>query len=43
MAALLKARLWPIWSEAVRSVVFLVLALLAILVVLPAALVAAAI
>jgi hypothetical protein len=43
MAPLLEARVRPIWSEAVRSVVFLVLALLAILVVFPAALVAAAI
>ena len=43
MAAVLEPRLRPIWSEAVRSVVLLVLALLAILVVLPAALVAAAI
>jgi hypothetical protein len=41
MAALLKARLRPVWFEAVRSVMFLVLALLAILVVLPAALMAA--
>ena len=43
MAAVLKARLRPARSEAVRSVVFVVLALLAILVVFPAALVAAAI
>jgi hypothetical protein len=42
MAALSEARVRPMWSEAVRSVVFLVVALLAILVVLPAALVAAA-
>ena len=42
MAAVVKARLRPAWSEAVRSVVLLVLALLAILVALPAALVAAA-
>jgi hypothetical protein len=43
MAAVLEARPRPIWSEAIRSIVFLALALLAILVILPAALVAAAI
>jgi hypothetical protein len=42
MATVLAPRLRPIWSEAVRSVVFLILALVAILLVLPAALVAAA-
>jgi hypothetical protein len=43
MIAVLEPRLRPLRSEAVRSAVLLVLALLAILVVLPAALVAAAI
>lgn len=41
MAALLKARLRPIWSEAVRSIVLLAIAMLAIFVLLPAALMAA--
>jgi hypothetical protein len=40
---LLEPALTPLVSEAVRSIVFLVLALLAILVLLPAALIAAAI
>ena len=42
MAALPEARQRPLWSEAVRSVIYLVLAMLAILVVFPAVLVAAA-
>jgi hypothetical protein len=42
MAASPKLTLRPLASEAVRSVVFLFLALVAILVVLPAALMAAA-
>ena len=42
MAAVLGPRLRPMWSEAVRSVVLLAIATLAILVVLPVALVAAA-
>jgi hypothetical protein len=43
MTALPESKPRPIWSEAVRSAAYLALALLAILVVLPAALVAAAI
>jgi hypothetical protein len=41
MAATLRPKLRPTASEAVRSIVLLALALLAILVVLPAALIAA--